>query len=481
MTEAEAWEITMRTLDACRDDPVAFHDLVLRRPPYWDRQVEICRSVVKYGTTVCYTGNAVGKGFVVGGIVPWWLVTRPDSLVILTGPSQQVLGSVTLKEVRRAFDGAVLPFGGRISQTIRAAPGLVQIADGWQCLAFSTTSIERASGQHSGDLLVIVEEASGVDEEIWDALDGLGYTRLLVIGNPIRAEGRFVDLIRQADRDRSASVPPEEACNAIRIPSTESPHATWDHSPVGLASRPWIEGMVRRYGPNSLWVRSHIKAEIPIVSADVLIPLDWLDRAAVTSRDPDTLRPDHPAYATRRISGDLGEGVGRDSTSLFVTDDLGVLEVICDDSTDLATTACRYSDLGQKWGVPPARMSYDKGGLGREMALHLSRWDILATPYTGASGATSAEYTNLRTQAAMRLRMRLDPEGASDWRKPWHWQPRYSIPPGDYWPRLRDELSKLTYHLVGSKVALLSKEDHAKSLGHSPDSADALIQRFSFD
>jgi hypothetical protein len=70
MTETEAWEITMRTLDACRDDPVAFHDLILRRPPYWDRQVEICRSVVRYGTTVCYTGNAVGKGFVVGGIVP---------------------------------------------------------------------------------------------------------------------------------------------------------------------------------------------------------------------------------------------------------------------------------------------------------------------------------------------------------------------------------------------------------------------------
>jgi hypothetical protein len=77
--------------------------------------------------------------------------------------------------------------------------------------------------------------------------------------------------------------------------------------------------------------------------------------------------------------------------------------------------------------------------------------------------------------------MRLDPEGASDWRKPWHWQPRYSIPPGDYWPRLRDELSKLTYHLVGTKIALLSKEDHAKACGHSPDSADALLQRFSFD
>jgi hypothetical protein len=239
--------------------------------------------------------------------------------------------------------------------------------------------------------------------------------------------------------------------------------------------------MIRRHGPNSLWVRSHVYAEIPLVSADTLIPLEWLDRAAATPRDPSTLDPAHPAYATRRISGDLGEGVGRDSTSIMVTDDRGVLEVVMGDTIDLATAACHYCDLGRKWGVPPERMSYDKGGIGREMALHLSRQDLTAWPYTGAAGARSGEYTNLRTEAAMRLRMRLDPEGAADWRTPFRWQVPYSIPPGDYWPRLRDELSKLTYHLVGTKVALLAKEDHAKVLGHSPDAADALLQRFAFD
>jgi hypothetical protein len=125
-------------------------------------------------------------------------------------------------------------------------------------------------------------------------------------------------------------------------------------------------------------------------------------------------------------------------------------------------------------------MSFDRGGIGREMALHLARYDLMARPYTGAAGASSPEYTNLRTEAAMRLRMRLDPEGAADWRAPFRRQVPYAVPPGDFWPRLRDELSKLTYHLVGSKIALLSKEDHAKALGHSPDAADALLQAFSF-
>jgi hypothetical protein len=66
MNESEAWEVVMQTLDACRDDLVAFNDLFLDRPRYdpdpttRQYQTEICRSVVRYGTTVCFTGNWTG-------------------------------------------------------------------------------------------------------------------------------------------------------------------------------------------------------------------------------------------------------------------------------------------------------------------------------------------------------------------------------------------------------------------------------------
>jgi len=148
---------------------------------------------------------------------------------------------------------------------------------------------------------------------------------------------------------------------------------------------------------------------------------------------------------------------------------------------DLAGTAYRYLELGQKWGVPDERMSYDRGGIGREMHLHLSRFGIIkAVGYTGSGAPSSGDYTNLRTEAAFRLRNRLNPKGSPDWRQPFLPQVPYSIPPGDYWPRLRDELSKLTYHLVGMQTALLSKEDHCKILGHSPDSSDAFTQAHAF-
>src|SRR5262245_13038105 len=73
-------------LDDCSDKPDDFNEIVLKRPPYWSRQVEAARAVATSRDTVIYSGNAVGKDYLVGGLVPWWLLTRENSLVIVTGP-----------------------------------------------------------------------------------------------------------------------------------------------------------------------------------------------------------------------------------------------------------------------------------------------------------------------------------------------------------------------------------------------------------
>src|SRR5271166_4864271 len=75
-------------LKRCRDRPELFNKLFLNRPAYWSRQMDLCRSVVEHRTTVAYSGNMVGKDYWIAGIIIWWLFTRPDSLCIITGPSQ---------------------------------------------------------------------------------------------------------------------------------------------------------------------------------------------------------------------------------------------------------------------------------------------------------------------------------------------------------------------------------------------------------
>ena len=67
---------------------------------------------------------------------------------------------------------------------------MIEVAPGWQALGFSTTSVERSSGQHAKHLLTVVEEASGVEDFVFDAIDSLGYERLVCIGNPNHRRSR---------------------------------------------------------------------------------------------------------------------------------------------------------------------------------------------------------------------------------------------------------------------------------------------------
>jgi hypothetical protein len=466
-------------LARCYDDPSLFNTAILRRSPYWWAQEEMARSVVANRVTVAYTGNAIGKDYLVGGIVPWWLYTRKDSLVIVTGPSQTLLGTVTWKEIRKALEGARFPMGDRTSVGAKASPQTVNLPGvGWQALGYSTTNVERASGQHNRALLVIVEEASGVEDAVWEALDSLKFTRLLAIGNPIRADGKFVDLIRQSAKDARDRVAPRERVHAIQVASTQSPHAHLDESPYGLADRTWLAAMRRQYGEKSLWWASHVDARVPTVSSDTLIPEAWLDWAAARPRLP--IPPFDPRAGTRRIACDLGEGVGRDASCLFVRDDLGVLDYRGGNAMGLEGAATAIAELARKWQVEPEHITFDRMGLGTKFANHLARVGITgAIGYAGEGSPRSRDYTNLRTEAAFNLRTRLDASWIPDPRRAHVLQPHFHIPPGPYWVQLRDDLRTLTYDLVGKQTRLLPKLDHKARLGRSPDHGDTLLQSFA--
>jgi len=486
LSDSQAARDLAAFLGLSRDDPDAFNRGI-GRPDLWAKQVEIAESVCRYRITVAYTGNAIGKDFLVGTIVPWWLITRDDSLVIVTGPSQTLLGSVTWKEIRRAVEGSKLLgiFRPKLSEGVKSSPQTLvfgALDSSRRALGYSTTSVERASGQHAANLLVIGEEASGIPDEIYDAVDSLKFTRLLLIGNPLRAEGRFVELIKQAREDRKNGIPPNQAVNAIQVPSTESPHAELDQSPFGLADRTWLLDVERRYGKDSLWYRSHVLAQIPDVSADALIPMPWLDYAASVVRIG--LPANHPVHRTRRIAADLGEGVGRDSTCVLVRDSHGILEIVAGNALGLAEAASEIARLAVKWNVPHDRISYDRLGIGRDLRNHLARHGISEAIGFAGSGrpADPRAFTNLRSEAAWKLRRRLNPDWSTDPAFPLaSRQPAFHIPPRDWWASLREDLEALTYDLVGNKTRLIPKEDLLAKLGRSPDRGDALIQSFAFD
>ena len=453
-------------LASCYDAPGLFNEAILGRQPYWWRQVEICDSIVAYKTTIVESGNSVGKSYIAAGIILWWLYTRPVPLVVTTAPSQTLLGTVLFKELRKAHSGSRVPLGGTITVSPNASPQTLMLPDGASVLGIATKGVERFSGQHNPNLLALVDEGSGIDEQIWEAIFSQKPKKLVVFGNPLKADGPFVDLARRGEREReNQSIPRHRRANTITIPSTDSPDIHLEESPRGLADRGFIEESKRQYGEASLWYRTHVKALRPTASHDGLIPPEWIDVCcgAVRSRD-------HP-WGVRRIGCDLGEGVGRDKTVIVVRDDLGVLEWSANHGMGLAEAAAEIARLARKYRVRDEHITYDALGIGRDLPLDLERHGITeAIAYKGSySGGT--DFTNLRTAAAWQLRLRLEPGRDGP--------PIFAIPADDHWGHFRKEIGMLRYDLVGEKTRLEPKEDLCKRLGHSPDYADALIQTFA--
>src|SRR5262249_21841478 len=146
---------------------------------------------------------------------------------------------------------------------------------------------EGFSGQHAGELLVIVDEASGVAPPIWSAIHGLAATRVVVAGNPIRYDCHFRELYDRAQKGSST-------ITAVSISSLESPDARNEFSPVGMASRSFLYQMREIHGEESPWWRSNILGIFPGQETVRFIPSAWLDGCTREDVPGDELWKDYP-------------------------------------------------------------------------------------------------------------------------------------------------------------------------------------------
>jgi hypothetical protein len=162
-----------------------------------------------------------------------------------------------------------------------------------------------------------------------------------------------------------------------------------------------------------------------------------------------------------------------------VRDDHGIIDFVSGSLLSLADAAAEVARLSRVYGVPVERISFDAVGVGRDFGNHLARHGLgAAIRYAGAGRPQDRKaYTNIRSEAAWKLRRRLDPERHTDDRYPLSSrQPPFCIPPRAWWALLREDLTALTYSMRGNQIQLVKKEDLLIRLGRSPDAGDAVIQ-----
>ncbi|WP_435016693.1 terminase large subunit domain-containing protein [Tundrisphaera sp. TA3] len=441
----------------------------------------MCKLVADHDTSLIVSGNSLGKSFWIAGIVLWYLFTRPNSIILTSAPTQTSLSSVFWRYIRDAFNNSMHPLGGKIT----ASPyEMLKLDENWLALGISTTKTEKLSGFHGKSVMACLDEASGISSEVWSAIDSLAADRIIAVGNPLRCDNQFYQLVQKAQM-------PGSMMGFMRISSMESPDINKWNSETGLASQKWLATNREKYGEASLWWLSHVLAEFPEESSASLFRKEWLDAC---------VNAEHIPSGFTRIAVDYAEGGGKgDEAVIGVRDDGGLYELEGSNQWKPEELSRRVAAYARQYKVDPSRISWDAGGTGSSFGEFLQGQGLTGCrAYKGSFGASrDAVGTNYRTCAAWALARRLDPSREKLEEVPvlertgprilWtNQQPQlrrtkdatFAIPE-HLMQKLRHELQSLRYEQTATdKIHLENAEDYRDRLGRSPNYSDCLIQSF---
>lgn len=237
------------------------------------QQMRVCASVVQNRRTAAPSGHGVGKTKIAAGLALWFLFSREDSIVITTASSWLQVEVQLWGEIRDSFRLAKLPLQGRLLETG------IKIADKWYAIGLSTNDATRFQGMHPsrrGRILIIIDEATGVIDELWDAADSMiqgERDRILAIGNPTDVGSRFK---RCCDSG---------LWNVVRLDAREHPNVLHGNPEIvpGAVTKQWVDDKREEYGGEDsplfharvagLWPT---QGEFSLISmADVVAAQEW--------------------------------------------------------------------------------------------------------------------------------------------------------------------------------------------------------------
>lgn len=158
----------------------------------WSAQIEIARSVFENKTTAVKTCNAVGKSYVAARIAIAYLMLYPASIVVTTAPTWRQVTDILWREIATAVKRSKY----KLTEKEVNQAGLSLNTD-WYAVGLSTKYPENFFGYHADRILVIVDEAGGVDEPIFKGVKAITpnrNARILYIGNPTDPSGTFFEV-----------------------------------------------------------------------------------------------------------------------------------------------------------------------------------------------------------------------------------------------------------------------------------------------
>ena len=429
-----------------RDDPVRFvRDILEQEPDPW--QVELLEATLTERLCAVKSGHGIGKSTCCAWLMLHHMLCFYPQKTVCTAPTAAQLYDALFSELKSqvlrlppALKNLFEVFSERI--TLKSDPSGSFIS----CRTARKEQPEALQGVHSQNVLLICDEASSVDNSIFEAAGGSlssANSKLVMCGNPTRSEGYFYDAFTKLkDRWWLRTVSCEDSTRVTPEYNSE---------------------MEERYGRDSGTFSIRVLGNFAETTEDTIIS-NAIVESAVT-RDVELSEAAPVAWGL-----DIAR-FGSDKSALCKRQGNYILEPIkswakLDTMALTGAVHAEYSKAQQE-GKAPVELLCDSIGVGAGACDRLRELGLPAIDInTGESASISGQYKNLRAELWHKA-------------KDWFEQRNCRIPRDE---RLMFELCspRYTYESSG-KIRMETKAEMKKRLGHkgSPDFADSFVLTFA--
>lgn len=394
---------------------------------------------------VVKSGHGVGKTCCMAWIILWFMSVFPQARVIATAPTNHQLLDVLWPELAK-WHNKLKVFGPEFEWTKTAFFNKKHFKT-WFGVARSAGKPEAISGKHAENLLVMIDEASGVDQEMMEALEGTQTQMnnlIMMFGNPTQITGGF----------RDAFYTKSQFFTKFTFSTKEGAKERPD-----IINPDYALKMAAKWGEDSDIYRVRVLGEFPKAEVDTLISLGRAESAAKREAKP------LEAYEVVEIGGDIAR-FGDDETTIYsrigkIIREEGMLR-----KRDLMTvTGFIVSVIKRYHNEKTVIVNIDDSGLGggvtdrlKELALQ----GVIKADINGVNNGSSARdkdtYMNLGTEMWFYMK---------------EWLLDGQIPDDE---ELIAQLASRKYKLSSTGKNMVERKEQMKDRGlPSPDRADGSI------
>ena len=435
----------------------------------WAKQTEILRAVASFPLVAVKGCHASGKTFAAAGLPLWWLIRHRAGKVFTTAP--------TLRQVKTFWkDIAVARLAGPVRQLLPepTATGL-ELGPSRYAFGASSSAGVNIQGLHGSDVLIVADEAPGIESDIWDAIEGIragGNVHVLELGNPVIPSGHFYDSF-----SRNRSIYKCISISAFDTPNLQCPDGsplTADEllvmTPEQLAYRPfpslitrqWVAERLRIWGPKHPKYIARVLGEFPSDDPTSVYPLSWIERAR---REP----TEGELRAAARLQIQVGidvAGAGDDETVLTARIGGIILEQhFWSDPDPRGPVLAALNRLRRNGRYQLGTIVVDTVGIGYNFALHLVDNGFPCYGFNaGARAIDTTQFVNQKAETYWGFRAFLQENHIS----------------GITDEETAAQLSTIRYRETSHGLTEIESKEarNARGIPGSPDRAESLIMAF---